>query len=588
MIKTGLSRGAILAAVILLLLAALLPTVRTSYASTAICDGITFEIEPDVVRTEFESRVTVSNSGTAFDTSAFPDNTWIDIVGAGPGRLDPDPDTNTTGSIFTVTIPAGIRPGTYDVTIRNLDTADVPDGFCEIPSGLRVNGPEAPQLDDEDEDETETPTSTPLPTQFVRPLVLAPSYGASTAVVVPGQDFEIQVNLRNDGQLVALNVVADFVAGELEPRQAGGVLADTRMEVGEATSINQILTVNDELLGDTVSITMEVTYSDEFGTEYMESFLLVFDLNDANNRFVTATPTVIPPSQILVTSYETDLLELTPGTIFTLDFVIQNLGRSDATDVTMVLGSTGADPNSGGIAGASGTFENFAPVGASNVQRLGSIPINDTVEISQQLVVNTTTAPGAYPLTVSFVYTDSDNNLVTDSQIVTLLVLRPPEVDISFYRTPAPFVVGEQTVLPIQIANLGQSVSLGNLRVMSDTAIIENNSTLIGQLDSGSFFTFDAGVTPEDAGTIRIVVAIDYTDDFGTPQSIERTFNFEVADNPDLQVSIDEETTEQPLESELESESFGGVVVRFFRGIFGLDSARQSVVDQDEPDSNDE
>lgn len=571
-----MKRGTLLLAVVLTLSLLVIPLTRISYASTEVCNGVTFELQPDEIDNRFEARVTITNDGTAFDG---PNEPWVDIVGSGPGRIDPIPGTLSQSS-FTIEIPSGIDTGIYDVVIRDLDINDVPDGFCRIENGLQITGPQEPNFDipEEDDEDEEEPTSTPLPTQFVRPLVLVPSYGASTAVVEPGQSFEVQVNLRNEGQLVALNVVADFQEGDLKPRNTGGILADTRMEVGENASINQILTVESTLTGDLTSVDMELTYTDEFGTEYVEIFTLVFDLNDARNTLVTATPTTIPPSQVLVTNYETDAPQLAPGTIFTLELDIQNLGESSAQDVTMILGGTGTEAGEGGIAGAGGTFDNFAPVGASNVQRLADIPINGTLQATQQFVVNTSAQPGAYPLTVSFVYTNEDGNSVTDSQVITLLVFRPLQLDIAFYRTPASFMVGEQTILPIQIANLGNtSVTLGNLRVSSETASIENNNTLIGQLDSGSFFTFDAGVTPDQAGTIRIQVTIDYTDDFGAPQTIERIFNFEVAENPALQEQVETEG-DLPLsqdEAEQGPEGFGGIMLRFIRGIFGLDSARQ-------------
>jgi len=44
------------------------------------------------------------------------------------------------------------------------------------------------------------------------------------------------------------------------------------------------------------------------------------------------------------------------------------------------------------------------------------------MSVSQQLVVNVTAAPGAYTLTLSFVYTDEKGNRLVDDQVITPLV----------------------------------------------------------------------------------------------------------------------------------------------------------------------
>jgi len=536
-----------------------------------------FTILPNQINSGFGVRLTAIGSGFSMDS-------WVDIEGSGIGRIDPVDSDSSYPTQFVFDLPTGIDRGRYDVTIH--EVSGLGSGTsCTIDNALRVVTPETPDLGlDEDE---EDPTSTPLPTTFIRPLVLVPSYGASSAVLVPGQNVEVQVNLRNDGQRAALNVIATFIEGEgdFQPRITGGVLADTRMEVGEFTSINQILKVNPDLIGETATMEMTLEYTDEFGNAYEESFLLVLDLNDAINTGATATPTLTPNSQLVITSYEISVGQLQPGTTFQLDMTVQNQGESSADSVTMIIGGGGSGSTSlddtstsGGVSGSAGTFDNFAPIGSSNVQRIGDLASGGRTIVSQQLVVNVSTQPGAYPLPVSFVYTNEDGESVTDDQVITMLVYSSPQIEVNFYRPLDPLFVGQPGALPLQVVNLGRSsVTLGTMLITADNGTVENGETLIGSLDTGGFFTFDSTVSPDKPGQIQIDVVINYTDDFNEPQSIIKTFNLEVmGDDPLFEGALDGQSGGFPLEEtgSRQPETFGQIVFRFIRGLFGLDSAR--------------
>jgi hypothetical protein len=88
-------------------------------------------------------------------------------------------------------------------------------------------------------------------------------------------------------------------------------------------------------------------------------------------------------------------------------------------------GSTASFPGTdvpGGVSGASGEFTNFAPLGSSNIQSLGSIAAGSELNVNQALVVNVTTAPGAYPMKISFSYLTEAGVPLTDEQVITLLV----------------------------------------------------------------------------------------------------------------------------------------------------------------------
>jgi hypothetical protein len=267
---------------------------------------------------------------------------------------------------------------------------------------------------------------------------------------------------------------------------------------------------------------------------------------------------------------------------------VQNNGNVGAQRVTMIVGggsssggSTDGTPQApGGVSGGGGEFTNFAPVGASNIQTLGDLPEGGAVQARQDLIVNVSTNPGAYPMKVTFSYLNGKGEVVNDEQVITLLVYSLPSVDISFYRPPDPFFVGQPGALPIQVVNLGKRLAvLGTLKIESIGGMIENGTSLVGSLDSGGYFTLDAMIIPEQSGPLQLDVTIDYTDDFNQARTITRTLEIEVM-----------EGFEEPIiEPGMEGGGGGGEafppameettfqkIWRFVLGFLGLDSAPPS------------
>jgi len=260
--------------------------------------------------------------------------------------------------------------------------------------------------------------------------------------------------------------------------------------------------------------------------------------------------------------------------------LIKNMGNSTAKGVTMIVGggssSSGSDGGTqqpGGVSGGSGEFTNFAPIGSSNVQSLGDFSPGTSLTADQTLIVNTSTAPGAYPLKISFVYYDEHNHSYTDDQVVTLLVNRLPLVDISFYQEVAPLFSGQPSILPLQVVNLGRtSVVLGNMHVSADTGQLSNNSILVGTLESGGYFTLDATYIPDQPGIVDLNVTIDYTNDFNELEVISQTLSIEVIDQPIDGPTIDEGTNGNGDIIPTQPETFFQKIWRFILGIIGLDS----------------
>ncbi len=465
------------------------------------------------------------------------------------------------------------------------------------------------------------PTATPSPTlppptatdfpSGTRPIVVVDWYRTEPTNVSPGADFTLTLRLANQGQIRATNLIAVFTPGELVPLETGGVLAHGELQPGDSHKFVQPVHANSSLLGQSLAtLVVTLTYGDDLAGSYTETFNLTIPLTQPSGSGVfvpSATPTVTPSltptststpaarPQLIVSAYTTDPMLLKPGLQFTLFIDILNTGNSGAQRVTMITGGgttstgtsgTGTGTGTGGTSGGSGELSNFSPLGVSNVQAIGEVAMGGQVHVSQALIVNVTTNPGAYPLKISFAYNDSSGATFVDDQVITLLVQSPPLLELGFYRDPGALFAGQSNFLPVQIVNLGRkSAVLGTMRITAGDAYIENNSILIGTLEAGGYFTLDPMVIPNGPGSLEILIEVSYTDDFNLPQQISQTITVDVQDAPIIEPPIDGGEF-PPDEGGLPpdsggTETFWQKVVRFFKGLFGLDSGiQQPAVDQ--------
>lgn len=520
----------------------------TAHAQTVV------SVTPATIVNNVDNTITVS--GTLFDNSAA-------ILLDGSALV-----TNfLNAQTLTATVPAGIATGPHAIAVS------MTSGTITGPA-LNITSPPTPI----------PPTATSAPAPVVRPQIGVQSYRTKPAEVQYGQDFKLSVKLKNKGGAAAFNVQVSFTSSSFLPLKNGGVNIVGDLGADQAIELDQSMTASSYVYG-LVSVDMNLSYSDANGTAYTEKFTLNLQASGGGGgSYVTSTPTGVKSSQLVITSYAASLDPLQPGEQFNLAMTVQNTGNARAQRVTMIVGggsggTSSLTPQPGGVSGGSGEFTNFAPVGASNVQTLGDLGAGESIQVKQDLIVNVSTNPGAYPMKVTFSYLNDKGEIINDDQVITLLVYSLPTVDVSFYRPPDPFYVGQPSALPIQVVNLGKRLSvLGTLKVTSQNGTIENGTGLVGSLDAGGYFTLDAMITPEESGKMNLDITIDYTDDFNQPRTITRKLEIEVTEgsieptpDPSLGGGGGAEGVPIPVE-----ETTLQKVWRFILGVFGLDSAPPS------------
>jgi hypothetical protein len=437
--------------------------------------------------------------------------------------------------------------------------------------------------------------------------VVVNSYKVKPSPVAVGGNFVLNINIENQGQISAKNLVIAFTPGDFLPRDTGGVLAVSQLAPDEDKSVKQSFAVTSALQGQIVStLAASINYMDESGNAYSESFTFTVGIEKAASSAGTGakptpTPTATPVTrpQLVISSYQTDIAQLIPGAQFSLELKALNAGNADAKRVTLIVGGAAAaapsnddsgTPMPPGFTASGGEFTNFSPVGVSNVHFLGDLPQGDSLSATQPLIVNVSTNPGVYSLKLSFAYDDEKGNLLIDDQVISLLVYSPPVVELSFYRDSGPMFANQPNVLPIQIVNLGRkSTVLGTMRVTVENALVENNSILVGSLEAGGYFTLDANLIPNDPGSLDIQITVDYTDDFNRAQTITQVLTVEVQEappvidpgtGPGMEPGMDPGAGSPP---DMGAESMWQKALRFLRGLVGLDSGNPQPVNNPLP-----
>lgn len=410
-----------------------------------------------------------------------------------------------------------------------------------------------------------------------RPLVVLNSYSTGSAIPKAGSEFPLSFTLYNRGQNSAFNLVVTMEGEGFFPRGTGGVLSQQNLEPGAKITFTQNFLVGDALTWSTAgTIKATATYMDNKGVSYTDVFTLTISLTSPSFMDATSTPNASLRPQLVIISNSTDIDPLQPGSIFELTLDAKNLGMTDAKSVIMVLGGGVTTNEAGtpqpGVSGSGADLTNFAPLGSSNIVVVGDIAQGASVPIKLRLVVNVTTVPGAYTLKTSFIYTDSSGARFVDDQVITLLVYSLPQVEISFYMDPGVLTAGMPGMLPLQVTNLGKKTSvLGNMKVTSTGGDITNNVALVGALDPGGYFTLDSEIFPYAEGPVEILVTINYTDDFNQPREISQILSLEAM--PEMIFTPEPGMGEDGMPLEPVAETFWSKVLRFFKGLLGLDSA---------------
>lgn len=455
-----------------------------------------------------------------------------------------------TGNTLVIPTEGGNVSSVGTIKINEIITVELPLTLDQVESGGRQNLTLSFQYNDYEGNSYNEQQSVgiDIDTGLVgRPKLTINSYAVEPSDLVPGSHFTLTLTLSNQGERSATDISVG-VGGTLAlPGESSSTaFVDTLEPGGEQVVIFSLVLGQVDKAG-RQGVPIDLKYNDPAGTKYTEQQSIGIDVN---------TGSLYQP-QLLIESYTIEPTQLSSGDRFTLSLKLTNVGGGKAQRVLIILGGEGAEQ-----------LNVFVPAAASNIGFLAELEAGASTELVQAMIVDAKAEPKAYSVPIGLTYNDTYGNRKSETHRISLMVLRRPEFQVSFYMPfPSPAMTGMPFMLPIEVMNTGTSrISISLLEVTSEQLQIEGGSMFVGGLEPGLSWTVDATASAMEAGPAQVVVNIHYLDDFNQKQVISHTLDVEVMEGFDPNPFEPEEVLpEQP-------ETFWQKVLRFLRGLVGLGS----------------
>ena len=497
-------------------------------------------IEPGRISTETGGTLTVyGNNFTAASV--------IRVVGYGVLQT-----TYVNNEVLTGILPPGLPLGRYNVQVG---LGELDGSYTVLDGVLEIFGPTP----------TPAPTQTPIPTVtfayvFGQPQIAIQSARTSPTHLTPGEPFELTLELANLGNWTAIDIALALQSSDLAiPANGSSVQILPRIGVNEVVTQSLSLVLRDGVTVGPQNLGFNIDFFDINGRSYSTQPSVGLVVGEG------ATPTPTPGAaepRLVLTTYEVDPASLQPGTAFTLDLLITNVGNAAAESVLLTLGGSGG-----------AQLPPFALVNSGNVRFIEELAAGEHINVEVTMLVAGTAVSGVYNLPIDISYGNSER---TDAQVINLLVEKAPQLQVNFYRAAGPGFVGEPLDLPVEVVNIGRSlINVSTLSMSSPGLTVDNNSLYIGPLDGGTSGSLDGVVVPEEGGSREVLVTVNYLDDFNQAQRFEQTLTVQVEAPDEAEAALDE-NGEVVVDGETAvpdgEETFGQLLWRFIRGMLGLGS----------------
>ena len=260
-----------------------------------------------------------------------------------------------------------------------------------------------------------------------------------------------------------------------------------------------------------------------------------------------------------------------PGTRFTLDITLQNVGLANANSTTVTFGTvqsnTGGepptDPNNPDNGGSVTPSTTFAPLGTAGISYVGELSASSSVDIAQEFIVAGDVTTGIYTLPITVQYTLADGTKSQSTLNLSLVVIAPPRLRINPQNPlPESVTAGEPVPLMLELANVGRrGIDLTDASVSAlNGEVLEGTLIQLETLATDDDTTLNALIMPLEEGTLEVSVTIAYLNELGQSASIDLTYSAQVNPAPE---PIEEPFEPEPIvvEPEPEVNWFGRIVM---------------------------
>ena len=483
-----------------------------------------FSTSPSPIRSgqNFTLTLTVKNTGTKHADDIYASVGGSPFVGLGAaapvGKLDPEFSNTVT---MEVRAPSNLSSGAAELPIQFTYRIGESGQYQQTRTiGLSVTGG--------------TSTSG-------KPQIAVEKAEVLSVPSITGDTFDVRITVRNVGARKATDVTASLKLNDtLSPAEGSGTTRLGDLNADATAAFNLTLVLNQASASGRVLQTLALDYADSDNRRYTSEETVGLDLGATEGR----------KPQLIITQSVSEPAWPAPGEQFSLTLHVANVGAGEARRVVLRLGEEAT------------SLKPFAPLGGSDVRFINALAAGESATISQTLIVDGAAAGGTYPLKLSLTYENATGEAQTESEIISLLVLLQPQLQIGFSEPlPNDLRAGEEFELPVEVVNIGrQRLNASTVEVTSEALELQEASLYVGPLDAGTSGSLVARAVAPEAGEATFTVVVHYLDDFNREQTVTRS----------LTVTITEAAAPEPEAAQSEERSWGERLWQALLGFFGL------------------
>jgi len=406
--------------------------------------------------------------------------------------------------------------------------------------------------------------------------VTAPEYGQPRVIIheartipdpiIPGQPFSLTLILRNVGDGMAEDVLVGIGgSGPAVPLTAGSRQLVAMLAAEGMQEVSQSLTVSEATQKGSHNQAISVQYRDERGNFYDAEQWVGLTVQGLEKEERTSWP------RLTIASYSSQPESLIPGEVFNLFVDLANIGQAPAKDIRLVLGSGElTEDMSGGYAAPA--MAPFAPLDTSNVKFIPYVGAQERTTVVQRMIVDGNARSGIYALRITFGYQDEEQVKYTAGELITLLVVRQPHLQIEPHYPITEAIAGAVFPIRVEIINIGpEAANVGTAELRSLDLEIQDRATYIGPLDPGAAGLLEVQALTYNSGEAIAQVIIRYLDDFGHQQQVIEELRFQVAPaSTAAPTPVQPTATPVPTPQLQERLSFGNKIVGLVKALLGL------------------
>lgn len=349
-----------------------------------------------------------------------------------------------------------------------------------------------------------------------KPDILFDKIIAPTAAMQPGNDFDVVLDLKNNGGAarnikVMLSAEQSIIIKSMNP---------VYVENLSASSVKQVsfkMFATDEAPTRNYPVSLNLEYEDSSGVKYNTSQYVGIYVENETGKTVP---------RIIIDNYSMDPFPVNAGEDFNLKMSFLNTSKT--VDVSNIKVTVTSDDGT------------FTPTDSGNTFYVEGISRNQRVERELLLHVKPDAEQKSYMLSVSFEYEDDKGNPFTAKETMSVRVLQNPRLVTGDLNFMPETYVGQPVSIYLDFYNMGKS-TLYNLMIKVEGDFQgQGLSYYVGNFEPGRTDFFDASFSAMTPGEQKGNILFSFEDANGKINEIRKEFTLNVMEMPSMEPVLDE------------------------------------------------